>query len=34
MTQENFGTREHINSLVYNSYSTEDDLYYMSKHIE
>ena len=34
MTQANFGTREYINSLIYNSYSTEDDLHYMSKRVE
>ena len=34
MTQANFGTGEYINSSIYNSYSTEGDLYYMSKRIE
>ena len=27
MTQANFETREHINSSIYNGYSTENNLY-------
>ena len=34
MTQANFGTREYINTLIYDSFSAKDDLHYMSKRIE